>query len=239
MDYMVKLKDRREVADETMEFTFDTSNIDFTFKPGQNADWTLIDPPHTDQEGSTRTFSFVNSPNEQGQVRIATRMRDTAFKNSLKEIPIGTEVKMAGPLGSFTLHENIENMGVFLGGGIGITPMHSILTFAAEQKLPHKLVLLYSNKSMSSTAYYEDFVNLASQNPNFTFVPTLTEETPTDWQSETGVITAEMIQKYVPDLKKAIFYLSGPEGMIKAMREILDGMQVSGDNIKTEEFSGY
>lgn len=239
MDYTVPLKGRREIATDTMEFTFDTSGIEFTFKAGQNADWTLLDPPQTDQEGSTRTFSFVNSPSEQGQVRIATRMRDTAFKNSLKEIAIGTKVKMAGPLGSFTLHEDTSRTAVFLGGGIGITPMHSILTFASEQRLPHKLVLLYSNKTTASTAYMADFETLVTQNPNFIFVPTLTDEDPTGWKYEKGVITADMVQKYAPDTKQATYYLSGPAGMVKAMHDILEGMGVSRDYIKVEEFSGY
>jgi hypothetical protein len=55
-------------------------------------------------------------------------MRDTAFKRSLKRLPLGTGVKIDSPVGSFTLHKNSAKPAVFLAGGIGITPFFSIRT---------------------------------------------------------------------------------------------------------------
>ena len=56
------------------------------------AEGTLLDPPETDAEGNTRTFSIVSPPFE-NELVIATRMRDTAFKRSLKKVPAATQVK--------------------------------------------------------------------------------------------------------------------------------------------------
>jgi len=69
---------------------------------GQSADLTLADPPETDPEGNTRTFSIA-SPAFENQLMFTTRMRDTAFKRSLKKIALGTQVKIDPPMGSFTL----------------------------------------------------------------------------------------------------------------------------------------
>src|SRR5450755_2215229 len=90
--YRSKLLHRTEVADGTMAFHFERpSKFDFT--PGQSADVTLADPPETDSEGNARTFSIASSPFEH-QLMFATCMRDTAFKRSLKKVPIGTDVRI-------------------------------------------------------------------------------------------------------------------------------------------------
>ena len=67
---------------------------------------------------------------------VATRMRDTAFKRVLKVLPIGSDIKINGPEGLFYLHKDISKPIVFLIGGIGITPVYSMLKNVAYQKLP-------------------------------------------------------------------------------------------------------
>ena len=57
-EVLLALKDRREVAEDTMAFWFDTTGTGYTFRAGQNADFILIHPPETDAEGNVRTFSF-------------------------------------------------------------------------------------------------------------------------------------------------------------------------------------
>ncbi len=90
--YRAELLSRVEVAESTMAFHFEKPS-QFNFKPGQSSDVTLSDPPETDSEGNTRTFSIASSPFED-QLMFATRMRDTAFKRSLKKVPLGTAVKI-------------------------------------------------------------------------------------------------------------------------------------------------
>jgi ferredoxin-NADP reductase len=87
-----------EVAEGTMAFHFEKPS-GFDFKPGQSADLTLTNPPETDSEGNTRTFSIASAPFED-QLMFTTLMRDTAFKRSLKKVPLGTAVKMNSPMGS-------------------------------------------------------------------------------------------------------------------------------------------
>ncbi len=89
-DQKSKLIRREEVAEGTMAFHFEKPS-GFTFKAGQFADVTLIDPPETDAEGNTRTFSIASPPFE-NELVFTTRMRDTAFKRSLKKVPLATEV---------------------------------------------------------------------------------------------------------------------------------------------------
>src|SRR5438876_11912968 len=142
--YGSKLLSRVEVAAGTMAFHLEKP-LQFDFKPGQSADITLSNPPETDSEGNTRTFSIASSPFE-NQLGFATRMRDTAFKRTLKKVALGTDVKIGALMGSFTLHKNSAKPAVFLAGGIGITPFVSIVRQADHDRLPHKLHLFYSNR---------------------------------------------------------------------------------------------
>jgi ferredoxin-NADP reductase len=48
-----------------------------------------------------------------------------------------------------------------------------------------------------------------------------------------------MLARYVDDLTAPIYYLSGPAGMVRAMRGVLNGAGVDDDDIRTEGFSGY
>jgi NAD(P)H-flavin reductase len=73
-DYTIILKHREEVAEDTMAFRFDITGTGYTFKAGQNAAFTLLDPPETDIAGNTRTLSFASSPNDLSSVIVAMRM---------------------------------------------------------------------------------------------------------------------------------------------------------------------
>jgi ferredoxin-NADP reductase len=237
--YTTKLTAKETVAEGTTLFRFEKPQ-GFVHAAGQTLDMTLINPKETDAEGNMRTFSIVASPQED-TIAIATRMRDTAFKRNLRDMAVGTEVQVDGPFGSFTLHENTKRAAVFLSGGIGITPFHSIIKDAAERKLPHKLVLFYSNRRPEDTAFLTELQSLAKENPNFMFVPTMTniEKSAQSWDGEKGYINADMLKKYVHDDMMPIYYLAGPPAMVAAMRKMLQESGVSNDDIRFEEFAGY
>lgn len=230
---------KRTVAEGTEEFSF-ARPADFAYQAGQTIDLRLIDPAETDAEGNMRTFSLVSAPHEP-TLRIATRMRDTAFKRVLVALAEGNPVSLEGPFGSFTLHENIARPAVFLAGGIGITPFHSMASDAAQRKLPHRIVLFYSNRRPEDAAFLDDFTALAAANPNFSFVPTMTsmENSSQPWAGETGYVDAAMLARHLPEGAAPVYYLAGPQGMVLALRDMLKASGVSGDDIRYEEFAGY
>lgn len=235
----IKLKGHEEIAAGTMTFHFEKPE-GFSYKAGQFCDLTLDDPPETDAEGNTRGFTLASAPYE-NDLMVATRMRDTAFKRVLKKMEPGAELKFDAPYGSFTLHGDADIPAVFLSGGIGVTPIRSIVLQASRDRLPHRIVLFYSNRTPESTAFQDDLSRAQQENPNFTLVGTMTqmEKSGADWGGETGFIDAEMLRKSAPDLDRPIFYISGPRAMVAAMRKTLDDAGVKDDRIRTEEFSGY
>ncbi len=234
-----KLTNRETVAEGTMRFYFEKPE-GLTYIAGQTIDLTLENPPETDAEGNTRTFSLVSAPHEH-ELSITTRMRDTAFKRTLKSMAIGTGLSLEGPMGSFRLHTNEKRPAVFLAGGIGITPFFSMIKDALHRKLPYELCLFYSNRRPEDTAFLADLQSLADEHKNFHLIATMTdmEKSRQSWSGERGYLDEAMLGRHLGDLTAAIFYIAGPLGMVAAMHKMLSGVGVSEDDIRFEEFAGY
>lgn len=235
--FTVKLLQKEEVAKETMAFRWQKPD-GFVSRSGQFGDFTLINPPETDEEGNVRGFSLASADFER-DLMTATRMRDTAFKRVLKNLPIGSEIKLDAPYGSFVLHKTTTTPAVFLTGGIGITPVRSIIAQATYEKNPTKITLFYTNKTPNDAAFLSDLSTFANENKNFNFIPVMTRAEPDEWKGEAGHITSDMLKKHIPDLTTPIYYLSGPASMVSTMRQLLNDAGINEDNIRTEEFSGY
>ena len=234
-----KLVSRHEVAERTSEFRFEKPS-NWTFKAGQYLDMTLLDPPETDTEGNARTFSIASSPGEE-TLMVATRMRDTAFKRVLKTMTLGTAVKIEGPSGSLTLHNNVKRAAVFLAGGIGITPFRSIVFRAAEEKLPHRIFLFYSNRRPEDAAFLDELQSLGKDNPNYTLIASMTEmaKSHRSWNGETTQIDKAMLARYLKDAVSPIYYVAGPPEMVKGLITMIIESGVDEDDIRSEEFAGY
>lgn len=234
--YKVKLLKKETVATETMAFHFEKPS-NFNFKAGQYADYILINPNQTDKEGNVRSFTLASSPFED-EIIFTTRMRDTAFKREIRDMAIGTDIKIDGPNGNLTLKPS-PYPAVFITGGIGITPARSIIAQATHDKLNQKIYLFYSNKTLDSAVFIDELYKFVENNKNFTFIPTLTETTDKAFKGEIGHINVDMLRKYITDISKANYYITGPPSMVKSLRQMLIDNGVKKHMIFTEEFDGY
>jgi len=241
IDYQSTLLGRTEVAKGTMAFQFEKPN-NFVFKAGQYIDLTLSgsQPQLGPSDGMTHTFSIASSPSDEELV-VTTRMRNTVFKQALSILPIGSKVRIEGPMGSFSLHNNTSRPAVCLAGGIGIAPFLSMLSYATEEKLRHPIVLFYANRYLEDAAFIDALWKLERANPRFRFVPTLTRMANNNggWKGKIGHISSEMLLAHVRILRGPIYYIAGPPTMVAAARRTLSEVGVDDDDIRTEEFGGY
>ena len=238
-DYQMTLVDRQRIARGTMTFWLDTNGSSYDFRAGQHADFAFMHPPVGDESDNSRTFSLANSPHDTGLVMIAMRMQETGFKRALMSAALGTKFRVSRARGSFTLHKDSGRPAVFLAGGIGITPVRSILDWATRERMPHNLYLFYSNREAVDAAFLEELKDLAVQNPRFTLIPTVTQISGPAWPYETGHINREMLSRYLAGLDRPVFYIAGPSGMVRAMTDLLPSLGVSDDDVRTEEFGDY
>ncbi len=237
--YVTTLKGCDEVAEQTMACRFEKP-AGFRFTPGQFIELTLLDPPQTDAEGNARAFSIASAPYED-ILMVATRERDTAFKRVLQNLPLGTEVRMGGPLGALQLHHDESRAAVVLTGGIGITPFRSILLNAAKEKLSIPIFLFYANRRPEDAAFLDELQELQKRNPHYKLIACMSEmeKSHRPWQGEQGVIDAQLLARYLKGVVSPVYYITGPPAMVQAMHALLGNTGVDDDNIRIEEFSGY
>jgi ferredoxin-NADP reductase len=201
----------------------------FAHLAGQNALFKLA--------GESRTFSIASAPHEP-HLTVATRMRDSAFKRTLREAAPGLKVEIDGPAGMMVLHDDAARPAVFLAGGIGITPFLSMARDAAHRKLPHHIVLFYANRRPPDAAFLEELRGLGKSNPNYRLVD-LFSEPPAGWKGETGFIRRDLLERNLPDLRKPVYYFAGPPAMATAVQSMLGELGIADADMRSEEFYGY
>ena len=235
----IRLISRETVAEGTMAFRFSKPSA-FRHQAGQSLLMTIVNPSETDGEGDARNFTIASAPNEV-ELMIATRMRDTAFKRVLKVAPAGTTVRIDGPNGEMVLHDDASRPAVFLAGGIGITPFLAIARHAWQERLPHRLVLFYSNRRPEDAAFLSELQRLEQLNPNFRLIATMTEPEKSVhlWSGEKGFIRHELLERHLTDLTSPIYYFAGPPSMTMAMRQMLQTIGIDEQAMRSEEFYGY
>ena len=232
------IKEKREVAKGTLFVTFDLQGEEVDFTPGQYFFVTLPDVGHQDEKGLRRHISVVTSPNEKGVLGLATRMRDTAFKRTLAELETGAEVDIELPRGRFVLPHDASRPLVFVAGGIGITVFRSMLRYIAEEHLPDRVTLIYSNRDRESTAFLEELLDLERELEGFRLVLTMTEDS--GWEGESRRIDAQFFDEYLEgDLNQYTFLVAGPPAMTEAMGKALGEAGVKEENVIASGYTGY
>lgn len=236
-DFLTKLIRKEEVAEGTMAFYLEKPE-GLSYIAGQHPTFRIVHPMETDEEGDSRTFSFITIPSDP-DIGFATRMRDTAFKRTLKNAEPGLEIEIKNPRGSLVLPADTKRPLVFLAGGIGITPLISMIREASYRKSDQKITLFYANRTIAQAAFFQELQQLAKENPNVTFIPVMTQEDPNKWTGETGHITKDTVKKYIPDTTNTLFYLAGPTGMVNAMTQMLTEAGIDSLFIKSEDYGEY
>jgi ferredoxin-NADP reductase len=232
------IKEKREVAKGTLLVLFDLAGAELEYQPGQYFWVELLDPPYQDEKGARRHITAVTSPSERGVIGLCTRMRDSAFKRSLAELPLGTEVEVEQPKGTFVLPEESSRPLVFVAGGIGITPFRSMLRYIVDERLPHHVTLIYSSRDRASAAFLDEVEEIEQANPNVRLIATMTDDD--SWQGERRRIDAAFFRDHLGDeLNEAHWMVAGPPGMAKAVSAELEQAGVAPDLIETDSFSGY
>jgi len=200
---------------------------------------------YNDPKGPIRHFTIASSPTEEF-ILISTRIRDSPYKKRLDSLQKGTTVKVRGPQGNFTLHEDYSRPAILLSGGIGVTPFRSMIKYATDKNLPMRIIMFDSNKNRQNILFKKDFDICTNTNKNLRIIYTISEEQNKNegnqWKGEKGRIDMNMLKRYLDaeDIEKSIFYICGPPAMLNAMRNILElNLQIPADRIKVEEFTGY
>lgn len=236
-NYTIALKERRTVADGTELFAFEKP-ADFTFEAGQYVAMMITNLVAPDTRAGVRSLSISSAPCEE-DLYFAVRRSESGFKQTMFALKPGDTVTATKAIGHFTLSHAADGLPiVFLVGGIGITPVRSILKQAEHDRSARAFTLLYSNRFEKDAAFHEELKGLKL--PNFRYVTTLSQETApcVEANEERGYICEAMVRKYVPDVEQAWYYLIGAPAFIEAMEKMLSDMGVAEERQVCDPFTG-
>lgn len=234
----LKLKEKIKISDNAYEFTFDKEN-NFNYKAGQYMEWT-IPQLITDGRGNRRYFTIASSPTE-NELKLGIRFNvpSSSFKNFLLKMERGEKIVASNLSGNFVLPKDKNKKIVFIAGGIGITPFRSMIKYLTDKKEDRKIILFYACKTTDEIAYkklLEEFEKNVSLKIFY-----LISDGPFFKNSNivNGRLNEKIITQKVADFKTSLFYLSGPELMIRSYKEILLNMGINRSNILTDYFPGF
>lgn len=229
------LKEIRRETPTTMSFIFDKP-VGFDFQPGQFAQW-AFPVEMCDERCNKRPFSIATSPTED-YLMMTTRRGVSALKKAMETFSPGISIQAVGPLGRFVLTEDSSTI-LMIAGGIGITPLRSMIKNALDKKTNHQITLLYFNKSVDEIIYQNELQEWMKQSEKITIIEILTDETniPPDWQGRVGRVTEQMIQEFLtPEIQ---VFTCGPKPMVDAIRLMLKTIGFPEEKVHREDFSGY
>jgi predicted ferric reductase len=205
----------------------------FRFAPGQFGWLTLWASPF---RITGHPFSFSSSAAvADGRVEMTIRNLGD-FTARIPSVMVGERVYLDGPYGAFTIDRNPADMHVLIAGGVGITPMMSILRTLADRGDQRPVTLLYGSKDWESITFREELEAL-ERRLNLTVVHVLAQP-PENWTGERGFIDAALFERHLPaPYAEHEYFICGPNPMMDAIEKALGELGVPLAKYHSERYS--
>lgn len=212
------------------KFTESGNAVSFIFEAERPVSWeagqyTTYELPGLPPSNNERTFTVSAAPYEK-HLQVTTRITESAFKQRLNTLKPGTVLEADQIGGDFTWVDT-DRPVIFVAGGIGITPYHSILKQRAHENKPLTVTLLYSNRD-DNIVFRAELDKLSTMHPEFGIHYVIGEQ-----------LNAKKMLILAPKLKDSLIYLSGPEPMVDTFEQQLTAIGIPKDQLKQDWFPGY
>lgn len=205
----------------------------FRFQPGQFAWLTLDITPLSMRE---HPFSMSSSGEHPDRIEFGIKALGD-FTSTIQDIKPGTKAYLDGPYGVFTIDRYEDAAGfVLIAGGIGITPMMSILITAVERKDDRPYLLIYASRNWDDITFREELENLKDK-LNLTLIHVL-RKPPEEWLGEQGYVDKELLDRYIPKRRgtRQYFMCAAPKMMDQVERALHD-LNVPVTHVHMEHFN--
>lgn len=228
------------VVFESMEPQADNIST-FWFKPEKTMSYTagqfvelVINHQDPDERGEKRWFT-LSSPPGSDLISITTKFSQpsSSFKRALQNLTAGTKLKMSEPMGDFVLPKSLSQPLVFVAGGIGLTPFHSMLEWLATAHQERQIKFIYAVRNENEIIFQNTFQKAGVH------AVIVVKQPSASWGGEQGQLTAELICGLTNPTSNSLVYLSGPEPMVEHLSKDLKNFGLKSDQIVTDFFPGY
>lgn len=204
------------------------------FRAGQFAFVTVAETPFSLEQ---HPFSLASSAHRHDQVDFTIKQLGD-FTNDISHVPIGQRAFVDGPYGSLTIRVEADAGLFVIAGGIGITPIMSVLRTLADEHSSVAVVLLYANNHRSDIAFVDELHRLQHDSDLDLSVVHVLVQPPAEWAGETGFVTAELIAQHLPqvDPQRWQYMLCGPPPLMQAAEQALITLGIPITRIDSERF---
>ena len=208
--------------------------LPFSYLPGQFLTLTVA----PDGKPIKRSYTIASSPTQHDYAEICIKHDEGGevsgfLHNQIKE---GDLVELSAPSGLFTFTGRECKCILLIGGGVGITPLMSVLRYLTDRSWSGDIFLLYCVKTPRDIIFREELDYLQRRHPNLRVVVTVSRPEGTDWKGLTGRISKELIVESVPDVASRYVHICGPVPMMEVTKKMLAELGVPSNRIKTEAF---
>ena len=206
----------------------------FKYHPGQFGFFRFLGVDISDEE---HPFSISSSPT---QAELSITVKDLGdYTHNIQNIKAGNLVHVEAPFGRFSYTHHLKASGqVFIAGGIGITPVISMLRHMRDVKYNQPVILLWGLTTMNDFVCHDELMAITSQMKNIKIIPVVSRDS--NYSGEKGYIDAEKIKRLLlsePWIKKAEFYVCGPSPLMEPNLKNLRTLGISRIHIHHEKFS--
>jgi ferredoxin-NADP reductase/DMSO/TMAO reductase YedYZ heme-binding membrane subunit len=222
----------------------DGGPIPFAYQAGQFLNLTV----EIDGKRVGRSYTIASPPTREAYIELTIKREEKGqVSRFLHDMMMtGHTVSVSAPAGRFffdpsknskALGNGPETSVLLLAGGVGITPVMSILRDLTDRCWLGKIDLVFSVRTPADIIFADELRLLSARHPNLHVHLTCTRDIPADWPGERGRITADLLRKLVPDLVTRPAFICGPDAMAQAARQELINAGVPADRITLESFT--
>ncbi|TCM13029.1 putative ferric reductase [Novosphingobium sp. PhB165] len=223
---------REERGDTTTLVMQPEGHDGFHFRTGQFGWLTVLGSPF---KITAHPFSFSSSAAvTDGSVEMSIRNLGD-FTREIPKTRVGQRVYLDGPYGSFTIG-NPANMHVLIAGGVGVTPMMSMIRTLADRGDKRTVILFYGSKDWDLITFREELEALEAR-LDLKVIHVLADP-PAEWSGERGFISADVLIQHLPAPYAAHeYFICGPDAMMDAIERALAQLDVPMSKYHAERYS--
>lgn len=229
-DHHWRIVDIRDEAPRVKSLYLEAESTKPTFIAGQYL--TVKIPGLGPAEG--KAYSISSAPFEK-HLRITVKQLGN-FSSALLALKPDDTILTSAPYGFFYPELDETAPLVFVAGGIGITPILSIIKDLSYRNDQRSLHLFYSNQTEADIAFRGELEELAAKRNNLTIHHFITRQTPTDQAHHSGRITAAQMKTVLLNATPAEYFLCGKMDFTKSLWKDLREQGIKQHQIYTEGF---
>lgn len=224
-------------TDTVRTFRFSTSEaggLPFDYLPGQFLTLNL----EIEGKKVKRSYTIASSPSQRDYIEITVKREDQGLvsRHLHDTLKIGDRIEVSAPSGKFTFtgaeHESI----VLIAGGVGVTPMMSVLRYLTANCWSKEIFFVFGVRTPEDIIFREELEYLEKRHANLKVWITVSQAAEAEWKGATGRLSAEALDQAVPSIQSRLIHICGPGPMMDGTKQILLEMGVPKAQIKMEAF---